>query len=58
VVAPKRRRPVTPTMAKADRTPLSDAAVRVIVPLEKIRKLYDSLGLLINIHSSDGKTDR
>ncbi|WP_429504908.1 Arm DNA-binding domain-containing protein [Paraburkholderia youngii] len=50
-----RSRPVTPTMAKTERTPLSDAAVRAAVPLEKIRKLYDSLGLLVEIHPSGGK---
>ncbi|MGF6664061.1 hypothetical protein QF000_005729 [Paraburkholderia atlantica] len=42
-------------MAKTERTPLSDAAVRAAVPLEKIWKLYDSLGLLVEIHPSGGK---
>ncbi|WP_408282036.1 Arm DNA-binding domain-containing protein [Paraburkholderia graminis] len=42
-------------MAKTDRTLLSDATVRAVVPLEKIRYLYDSLGLLIEIHPSGGK---
>ncbi|MEW9581377.1 Arm DNA-binding domain-containing protein [Paraburkholderia sp. DGU8] len=42
-------------MAKANRIPVSDAAVRAAVPLEKIRKLYDSLGLLVEIHPSGGK---
>ncbi|WP_429535242.1 Arm DNA-binding domain-containing protein [Paraburkholderia youngii] len=42
-------------MAKTEQTPLSDVAVRAAVPLEKIRKLYDSLGLLVEIHPSGGK---
>lgn len=42
-------------MAKTDRTPLADAVIRAAIPRAKIWRLYDSLGLLVEIHPAGGK---
>ncbi|QCP47857.1 DUF4102 domain-containing protein [Trinickia violacea] len=42
-------------MAKAARTPLTDAAIRAAEPHVKIWRLYDSLGLILEVHPSGGK---
>lgn len=42
-------------MPKADRTPLTDAVIRAAVPRAKIWRLYDSLGLILDVHPSGGK---
>jgi hypothetical protein len=44
-----------PTMSKTARTPLTDAAIRAAEPRMKIWRLYDSLGLILEVHPSGGK---
>ena len=47
--------PATPNMPKANRILLTDAVIRAAVPRAKVWRLYDSLGLIVDVHPSGGK---
>jgi hypothetical protein len=54
-VASATHEPTTPNMPKGNRIPLTDEAIRAAVPRAKVWRLYDSLGLIVDVHPSGGK---